>query len=938
MIMRNIYKYWQIVAAVLLCMTSCALDEDSIVPETPEASFKGDIHVVGAVVDFDNKYVGTKALGSEENDESLITEMTMFIFDANGDIVAQPVTIRNYNTTPDAFLIEIGNTNTAFIGTLNGDKYYYDKKDALAECEIYVVANSEHYKKTVNGNKVSVYSGIERKDQLLDQLLPVSGFEMPRFNNKKVGFPMIGTAEGNTKFNLLDAGMNQNTVATIPLRKLYSKVTVNIMVNAAQVYNVPKFDLDEWSLVNIPKFVSFRALNPIDFDDPDDKARMEELYGDSTIKDWFESSGGTNNATNQSIEHTASVDSPDPSSLISFTFYMPEYLLTPQGSFSYPAGIKENEMQRFKPALLDSDQKAAHVQIKGSYTDHHAVVKQVVYRLYLGQNNYDNFNVLRNQHLVNHVTIKGVTNSTSANGLGSQDNISIDHRVDVINEGFSIAMERETLVDAHFEFRPVDIMLSSGSSLEVTVPESCSSWIAIEMSQPSGSSEYYVPGKGVRKYFTTNLISELTTPDVPNDPAGPVLTLVNETDESQKYRIWVYIDENHDVCDKTGKTSGEFGSYSVSKNESRSGMIQFVYSDGADGTQNFNYNIEQKNLWRIWNGDSTRYYDIEYYEEYLYNYAADDPYGNTTNGMPWGLNGVQLSNQYSSFHIEENNEDWNNYLNEGNYPKYDFYIEKHDGFANDNGGKVRSYAGQEFTSEIYTKSQGKSSSVEVLTMAQQADGAVEYCYNRNKRKSDGSGSIAKMVWYLPSADEMEDIIIAGYSSFKEFQENFYWTSQPAYIRNIFYYEYQQNRNGEKTIYTFDVYDDNPEYARATKVVSLGNDSFDYEKSGLNETPDPPYVDYTGEGEFNRGFFNVMYRFKRYYGGFLNLQLMKEIDTYESNPNNFDGGQEYNDSRDGKRYHVHLGHLYDLTQKGYRPRDESNRIRCVYRSGNVDQND
>ena len=64
--------------------------------------------------------------------------------------------------------------------------------------------------------------------------------------------------------------------------------------------------------------------------------------------------------------------------------------------------------------------------------------------------------------------------------------------------------------------------------------------------------------------------------------------------------------------------------------------------------------------------------------------------------------------------------------------------------------------------------------------------AVEYCYSRNKRNADGTVDVK---WYLPSADELEDFIVAGYSAFKEFQDNYYWTSQPAYIRNAFYYEY-----------------------------------------------------------------------------------------------------------------------------------------------------
>jgi hypothetical protein len=44
------------------------------------------------------------------------------------------------------------------------------------------------------------------------------------------------------------------------------------------------------------------------------------------------------------------------------------------------------------------------------------------------------------------------------------------------------------------------------------------------------------------------------------------------------------------------------------------------------------------------------------------------------------------------------------------------------------------------------------------------------------------------------------------------------------------------------------------------------------------------------------------------------------------------GEEFNEklsgSLTGTRYHVHLGHLYDMTQEGYHHRTKKNRVRCV----------
>jgi hypothetical protein len=229
-------------------------------------------------------------------------------------------------------------------------------------------------------------------------------------------------------------------------------------------------------------------------------------------------------------------------------------------------------------------------------------------------------------------------------------------------------------------------------------------------------------------------------------------------------------------------------------------------------------------------------------------------------GMPWGLPNVQLSNEHRSFTNSRGNSSWDNYINNNILPTYDFYIEKHDGdFAAEAGATmVHSYAGQHFTEDIVIKSKNGVSN---LTMDQQASGAVEYCYNRNKRNSDGS--ITKILWYLPSADELEDFIVPAYSSFEEFQNNYYWTSQPAYTRNAFYYEFKEPSGflglGSKTTdtYGFIVYEDNTGYARATKVVYAGG-KYDTAPSGLDPTPTPLVDNRAKKGETNSDIFGYFY--------------------------------------------------------------------------------
>ena len=71
-------------AFTAILFSSCIADEDVFVGiNTP--SSKGGIHIVGAVEDYDIKSVGTRA--DNEIEDSYISEMTMFIFKSNGDLV-----------------------------------------------------------------------------------------------------------------------------------------------------------------------------------------------------------------------------------------------------------------------------------------------------------------------------------------------------------------------------------------------------------------------------------------------------------------------------------------------------------------------------------------------------------------------------------------------------------------------------------------------------------------------------------------------------------------------------------------------------------------------------------------------------------------------------------------------------------------------------------
>jgi hypothetical protein len=82
------------------------------------------------------------------------------------------------------------------------------------------------------------------------------------------------------------------------------------------------------------------------------------------------------------------------------------------------------------------------------------------------------------------------------------------------------------------------------------------------------------------------------------------------------------------------------------------------------------------------------------------------------------------------------------------------------------------------------------------------------------------------VWYLPAVDEIEEVVTSKYvdpdnivkptyARFLEFQEKYYWASQPAYIRNRARYNVVIQRNGA-------YYIDDANRARSTSVTFDGS--------------------------------------------------------------------------------------------------------------------
>lgn len=519
------------------------------------------------------------------------------------------------------------------------------------------------------------------------------------------------------------------------------------------------------------------------------------------------------------------------SNTLEFSFYMPEHKVNPgisKDSYSYPSGIKDNDKQRYKPCLVEDianyDGKPTYVIINGLFTDHQNHTQQISYKVYLGEDNWQDFNITRNCQYNNYITILGTTNSKDA----LEGSVSVDHRVTISRKDFSVSMERETMLDSHFEVRPIRIQLYSEGEVEVKIADNCD-WIRLEKKNSGENATYCTNGK--RKYFTDDLVTN---------------TLKNNTSckitSNNDNCVWLYIDENNSILGDN-PTDEEIAERKKSVRTAEI-TVTFTPKDSQKETTVTTYLFNQRYLYPVKSdtrktatGNPYIYY-IEFFEEYLHNFDSDDNHGQTNyEGMQWGLDGLPISNRFQAAYVnDENNSlllrildrlgiDITGMINSTigkESPRYDFYLTRDQEEKNLKNIQIRDYAGYVFTQEIYNIA-NSNNKLSQGTLDAQPLSAVEYCYNKNKKNED-------LHWYLPSIDEMEDIVKNAYTEFDVFQDKYYWSSQPSYLYHDFTVSLSVWFFNGSTSGVY--YNDDLNYARSTKIL-YNNGQYTPAKSGIN---------------------------------------------------------------------------------------------------------
>lgn len=539
------------------------------------------------------------------------------------------------------------------------------------------------------------------------------------------GMPMYG----DTILNLTRTDINS---FIIPMRALMARVDLKFSIDSEytdESKQLPCLQMAEWTVCNRPLSVPF--VEP-----SGNSASLGDDKDDKMVK-------------NSSVIYNRNGE-------LNLSFYMFENKRGVVANYDYPSGgdFTDDDKQRYKPELSkllnDGGEDATYVKLHCYYSTYNETgsgssTYDVTYKLYLGKNHTNDFNIERNKQYKNNVTIKGITATDSE--LGNK--VTLDTRVHIEDSNpFYVSILRERNHDAHFCVTPMDIYMfddtgeNDNVKMKVRVENPTEdNWLRLEKvtaqqmeagAAPNdkcyASGKPFRSGNGKRLYFTTTLMDELSS---------------EVTLETTRDRVYIYIDENLVLSRRDANL-----------------ILEYTGKDGKTVITK-KLVIGQLPLIEI----QVRNYKIymEQIEEYLNHYDPLDEFDDQQlySGLLWGIDGTWNELKGTPDRNEESNSLVENY-----------------------------YWGYENTAYLVNR-MGQS----VISLDKRPSSALQYCHNRNKRTELGIvpyedkdewvwWPFIKEVriikneskWFLPGIREMEDALKQEYNVFPEFQENYYWSS------------------------------------------------------------------------------------------------------------------------------------------------------------------
>lgn len=807
-----------------LAVVACTDETDGV---SNMALRKGEVALQWLAPNMGIQHVTTRGSDPKTAAEQEINNVHVFVFDKNGNYL-QP--------NPE------GDKSDAF----QGYQHVGDGKNLVLQSSMFDQTNVTNAiivaVANVPGNTFGELESGHPKEIANLKAFNDFVFNLPTFTATlpEDGLPMIGVAEG---VNL--SSSNSGNVVLVQMKSLMARIDLDFTMDPYQSSDDRQNPSLRFDKVSVGNFPSGGTVNPqldpeIKEADGNPAAAIVTGNKEGTIK--------LNTLSDVSVpDFTGHVlRAKEPQSL---TLYMFEHARAAiELSGGYPDGIKDEEKQRYKNGRADME--AAYIQLEGIYTNHNGYKYAVTYTLYPGANAVDDFTIKHNRQYKHNITVKGIT----VNNMGEE--ALLDTRVDIDSEEnpYFIEMLREREHDAHFNVTPMDVYIYEPGTVTVKIvgsedgTQKAPDWIRMEpmkYSPTAGSKvKATIAGEGKRDYFTEGLMDELRTKDnLDGTINGQKYSLMYKVDgstsstEPYEERIYFYIDENvpgapYNTAIKNGDIVPE-----------REAWIEITYQRQSDYNTHVRYipirqagmlPVELKEQKQMQDGGSGKKFGyvgytfyIEYYEEYLEHYDGKDTYNQAYNGLEWGLEGVTT------------------------------------GLGSANGNEFMPY-GWRNTMTIMSclRSTTEGTQQPEITLNDKPRAAAEYCYNKNKR--DSEGKVTECHWFHPTIRELEAAIEKYYGTFEVFQDKWYWSSNPG--------SWGENYGNEDSGFITWTGEHN-DYARATKIL-YKNSGFIHAESEANKPYaqnengewDTPYIGKISinEGEGGYARRNKVFRIRAAY--------------------------------------------------------------------------
>lgn len=767
---KNLYlNLW--LMAVIVLLTGCTKEE--VLDRTED--YRTGVTLTAVAESMSPEQIITRASDPKNEAEREIHSLHVFLFGPDGNYLTR-------KTNNDLY------QGYQYIGspTLYIDGDAFADPTAASSATIYVVANveagtfgsitAEGYPEKIRNKTDFETFYYQPTHRTTVTVLPESGM------------PMAGFATG---INLTQT----NGSIVIEMKALMARIDFTFHIDASNgtIGGLPSLNLTECEVRNATTAVPFLPLG-------DDKESNLDMNND-----------GQTDATTSIPLYL------DPTSNIlynrqdeaTFSFYVYENRRNPgypgyPNAYEYPTGADPDHYQRYKPLLAinaDNDTiPATYVVFKGLFTDADDIDYQATCTIFLGNDPEDDFNVTRNHLYRNNVTISGIT----AAGNTPSDVVTFDARIDVEHTSpYYISILRHKDLDAHFNIVPLDCYLfedESVSEIDIRIDDpQTNNWFRMERisadimqsgqaasNQLSHPGQAFAPGTGKRRFFTQNLITD------PGQLGNNTSTTLNNRD-----RLYIYVDENISLENRQADLILEYKENGIVKDTRTITLIQHGLMPVRVGA------TKTENETSVFVYEHTVY--VEAHEEYLDYYDPLSQWNTEQvyDGLPWG---------------PANMGDINTGLGIG-------YLLEHDAVENYYEGKKGTIAilmaTGVFNKHLTWTGVQPNGPARAMILDEVPQTAAEYCYRKNKTDANGYISESNTCWFLPAIRELERTLTTYYAVYREFQENFYWSSAAA--------EQENNIIGIQEA---------SEYARATMATLSSSGSIAHKSSGADQYYDP----------------------------------------------------------------------------------------------------